>query len=146
VISIDTVFGTSPGVQTDPHLVQSRRVDFARDASGWREGFFGRFVGDELELEWMGSASTKPVSCMQSDCAGVIPYRPEEASASDVADVRVAVEVLVQELAQVLSVLADVFDQVFFFHDLLDFKCGGAAYRVALVGVSVGESTGWIRL
>jgi hypothetical protein len=72
-------------------------------------------------------------------------YRPKEASASDVADIRVTVEVLVQELSQVLPVDADVFNKILFLHDLLDFKRGSTANRVTLVGVSVGEGTGRIR-
>jgi hypothetical protein len=73
-------------------------------------------------------------------------YRPEEASASDVADMWMAVKMLVQELSQVLSVFADVFHQVLFLHDLLDFQGAGAAHRVTLVGVTVGEGTGYVRL
>ena len=68
-------------------------------------------------------------------------YRPEEASASDVADMWMAVKMLVQELSQVLSVFADVFHQVLFLHDLLDFQGAGAAHRMTLVGMSVGEGT-----
>jgi hypothetical protein len=64
-------------------------------------------------------------------------YRPKEASASDVADIRVTVEVLVQELSQVLPVDADVFNKVLFLHDLLYFQCSGAAHRMTLVGVSM---------
>ena len=59
---------------------------------------------------------------------------------------RVTVEVLVQELSQVLPVYADVLHQVLFLHDLLDFQGASAAHRVTLVGVTVGEGTGYVRL
>jgi hypothetical protein len=54
---------------------------------------------------------------------------------------RVTVELLMQELSQVLSGFANIFNQVLFLHDLLDFQCAGAAHGMALVGVSVGEGT-----
>lgn len=54
---------------------------------------------------------------------------------------RVTVEVLVQELSQVLPVCADVLHQVLFLHDLLNFQGAGAAHRMTLVGMSVGEGT-----
>jgi hypothetical protein len=57
----------------------------------------------------------------------------------------VTVEVLVQELSQVQSVFADIFHQVLFLHDILDFQGAGAAHGMALVGVSVGEGTGQVR-
>lgn len=69
-------------------------------------------------------------------------YRPEEASTSNITDVWMTVEVLVQELSQVLAVLADVLHQVLFLHDRLDLQCGCTAYRMTLVGVSMGKSTG----
>ena len=47
------------------------------------------------------------------------------------------VEVLVQQFPQVLPIVTDVFNEVFFLHDLLYFQRSGAAHRMTLVGVSV---------
>ena len=52
MVSINTIFGARSGIQADSHIVQGRRVDFACDASRWREGLFRCFVGNELELRW----------------------------------------------------------------------------------------------
>jgi hypothetical protein len=58
----------------------------------------------------------------------------------------VTIEFLVQELSQVLPVYANVLHQFLFLHDLLDFQGAGAAHRMTLVGVSVGEGTDQVRL
>ena len=64
-------------------------------------------------------------------------HRPEEASASDITDIWMTIEVLVQQFPQVLPIVTDVFNEVLFLHDLLYFQCSGAAHRMTLVGVSV---------
>ena len=50
MIPVDTIFGAGPRIQTDSHVVQGGRVNLACNTSRWREGFFRRFVGDELKL------------------------------------------------------------------------------------------------
>jgi len=137
VVSVDTIFGAGSWVQADSHFVQGRRVDLACDASRWRERLLCLLVGNELELSRCQLFSTL--------CDNHVPdctYRPEEASTSDITDVWMTVEVLVQELSQVLAVLADVLHQFLFLHDPLDLQCGCTAYRMTLVGVSMGKSTG----
>jgi hypothetical protein len=76
---------------------------------------------------------------------GIYAYRPKEASASDVTDMWMTFQMLVQELSQVLPIFADILHKILFLHDLLNFQCGGAAHGMTLVGVSVGECTGRIR-
>jgi hypothetical protein len=48
-------------------------------------------------------------------------HRPEEASASNVTDVGVAVQLLMQKLAQIFAVLANILDEVIFSYDSLNF-------------------------
>lgn len=116
-------------------------MDLGRDASRWREGLLCPFVGDELELHWRQfKLSNESIFVLE------YAYRPKEAPASDVADMWVAVEVLVQKLAQVLPIFADIFHQVLVLHDTLNLQRGGTAYRMPLVGVSVREGTGQVRL
>jgi hypothetical protein len=62
MVSVDTIFGASPRIQTDSHLVQGDRMDLARDASRWRERLFRRFVGNELELSWRQLQQTHAIN------------------------------------------------------------------------------------
>lgn len=48
-------------------------------------------------------------------------HRPEEASASNVADVGVVVQLLMQKLAQIFAVLANILNKVVFSYDSLNF-------------------------
>lgn len=48
-------------------------------------------------------------------------HRPEEASASNVTDVGVAVQLLMQKLAQIFAILANILDEVIFSYDSLNF-------------------------
>lgn len=72
-------------------------------------------------------------------------YPPEEASPPDVTHIGVVAEVFVQECLQEEAAFADVRYKVVLPDDALDLKRRGAAYRVALVRVPVGESTGSTR-
>jgi hypothetical protein len=91
VVSVDTIFCSGSRVQADSNLVQGRRVNLACDASrGW-EWLFRGLVGNELELYWRQLQQFDAIRmCGNRDQT----YRPKEASASDVANIWVAVEVL----------------------------------------------------
>jgi hypothetical protein len=67
MVSVDTVLGSSTRIQTDSHVVQSRRMDLARDASRWRERLFRRFVGNELELRWRQLQQSHGIKVCQID-------------------------------------------------------------------------------
>ena len=70
-----------------------------------------------------------------------VAYPPKEASPPDIAYIRMAIEVFVQECFEKESALADVRDKVILPDDALDFQGRRAADRVSLVSVSVGKST-----
>jgi hypothetical protein len=91
VVSVDTIFCSGSRVQADSNLVQGRRVNLACDASRRWEWLFRGLVGNELELYWRQLQQFDAIRmCGDRDQA----YRPKEASASDVANIWVTVEVL----------------------------------------------------
>lgn len=66
---------------------------------------------------------------------------PEQASATDVAHVRMVGQVVLEEFLQETSHVLHVVEEVVFLNDLLDLECRCAAGWVALEGVAVDEDT-----